>query len=318
MLGRTVNRLQHTRSPEAVWNGMLRRLRRLDAVFINLECAVSRRGEKWRRTYRPFHFRADPFWAVPALRRANVCWASLANNHMLDYGEEALLDTVKHLDEAGIAHSGAGKNRSEARQPAFVTVGDVEFAFVSFTDNTPEYAAEDDAPGVAFIEIDKRSEETRDAVHRALERAKQRDPELLVASLHWGPNMNPEPFKEHVKFARWLIDEGVDVVHGHSAHVFQAVEVYDGKPVMYDCGDFVDDYAVDGELRNDRGFLFELTVDAGEPRELRLVPTMVEDCAVKPADEEASEWSRNRMRVLSENFGTEFESVDGELRLSLG
>jgi poly-gamma-glutamate synthesis protein (capsule biosynthesis protein) len=154
--------------------------------------------------------------------------------------------------------------------------------------------------------------ETRAAVGDTLDRARAHSPDLLVASLHWGPNMVETPPERFRTFARWLVDRGVDVVHGHSAHVFQGVEVYRGRPVLYDAGDFVDDYAVDDRLRNDRGFLFELSVTpAGEPVELGLRPTAIDDCAVHAADDDAAGWSRERMRRLSEPFGTSFER-DGE------
>ena len=316
MLGRLVDEHQRRRAVDAVWGDVLDRLRALDGLFVNLECCLSTRGEPWRRTYRPFHFRADPDWAVPALSAAGVDYASLANNHVLDYGRTALHDTLAHLDDAGIAHAGAGENEDAARDPAVVDVDGCEVAVVSFTDNTPEYAAGPDAPGTAHVEFDAGSGATRRAVGRTLARARDRDPDLLVASLHWGPNMRTEPPDAFRGFARWLADAGVDVVHGHSAHVFQGVEVLDGTLVLYDAGDFVDDYAVDGDLRNDRSFLFEVRVDDG-PAELRLLPTEIDDYAVHRARGSAADWSRERMDELSSAFGTTFERDGGELVLKL-
>jgi poly-gamma-glutamate capsule biosynthesis protein CapA/YwtB (metallophosphatase superfamily) len=124
--------------------------------------------------------------------------------------------------------------------------------------------------------------------------------------------MVEEPPDSFRAFGRWLVEEGVDVVHGHSAHVFHGVEVYDGRPIVYDAGDFVDDYAVDPRLRNDRSFLFILAVDGGgEPTELRLHPTEIGDCRVREAGPDAAEWARDRMRALSSPFGTAFER-DGD------
>jgi poly-gamma-glutamate capsule biosynthesis protein CapA/YwtB (metallophosphatase superfamily) len=126
---------------------LLERLRALDGLIINLECCLSTRGEPWRRTHRPFHFRADPEWAVPALRAAGVDCCALANNHVLDYGEVALRNTLDALDDGGIAHAGAGRNREAAFDPAVVAVEGLDVAVVSLTDNTPEYAATVDSPG---------------------------------------------------------------------------------------------------------------------------------------------------------------------------
>ncbi len=320
MLGRLVDDRQRSRSVDAVWGTVLERLRELDALVINLECALSTRGKKWRRTRRPFHFRANPDWAVPALEAAGVDGCALANNHVLDYEEAALRDTLEHLDTAGIERSGAGETIDEALEPAVVTVGGgdggdahgLEVAVCSFTDNTPEYAADATSPGTAWIEIDRENEETRERVREALERAREADPDLLVASLHWGPNMVTEPPESFRAFGRWLVEAGVDVIHGHSAHVFQGIEVDEGAPILYDAGDFVDDYAVDDDLRNDRSFLFVLAVASdGTLEDLRLEPTEIDGCAVHEASPDAAAWSRRRMRALSEPFGTTFER-DGE------
>ncbi|WP_240318891.1 CapA family protein [Halorussus rarus] len=332
MLGRKVDERQRRerRAPAAVWGDLLDRLRALDGLFVNLECCLSTRGEQWTRTRRPFHFRADPDWAVPALDAAGVDWANLANNHLLDYGETALLDTLDHLDAAGVARSGAGPDREAARAPATVEIdtahgdGDIDslrVAFVSATDNTPEFAAGpetagEDGPGTAYLDLSKEVE-ARETMAEMLARARETDPDLLVASLHWGPNMVEEPPDHFRAFGRWLAERGVDLVHGHSAHVFQGIEVRNGTPILYDCGDFVDDYAVDDELRNDRSFLFEVVVEDAGVTELRLLPTEIRDFAVHEAGAAAAAWSRSRMRELSAEFGTAFEEDDGELLLEL-
>lgn len=340
MLGRVVNDRQRRRSVDAVWGPVLERLHNLDGLVINLECCLSTRGQQWQRTYRPFHFRADPDWAIPALEHAGVDVCTLANNHILDYEEVALRDTLDALDEADIAHTGAGETIDEALEPAVRTLedsnadsDDLEIAVIGLTDNTPEYAAGEDSPGTAWIEISESRRdsssrtqsddvvddaETHRRVREALERARETSPNLLVASLHWGPNMVTTPPDSFREFGRWLVEEGVDIVHGHSAHVFQAIEVHEGCPIIYDAGDFVDDYRVDPELRNDRSFLFVLSVTAdGDPLELRLHPTEIDDCAVGEASSEAAEWSRKRMRTLSAPFGTAFDRDGDALVLSL-
>ncbi len=354
MLGRLVDERQRRRPVTAVWGDVLDRLRSLDGLVVNLECCLSTRGDPWPG--RPFHFRADPDWAVPALEAAGVDVVALANNHVLDFGEAALADTLDALDGGGVAHAGAGPDVEAARAPAVVEVGDgavdagdttdgddvpdgdaaggddaadadagdpadgLTLAVVSFTDNTPEYAAGEDSPGTAHVEMDRENDETRRAVESALERARAADPDLVVASLHWGPNMVTEPPSAFREFGRWLVERGVDVIHGHSAHVFQGVAVHDGAPVLYDAGDFVDDYAVDADLRNDRSFLFVLRVDGatGTPRALRLVPVDIDDFAVHEARPPVARWCRDRMRELSAPFGTGFERAGDSLVVDLG
>jgi poly-gamma-glutamate synthesis protein (capsule biosynthesis protein) len=319
MLGRKVDERQRERAADAVWaDGVLDRLDRLDGFLINLECCLSTRGTRWTRTYRPFHFRADPGWALPALRAANVDACALANNHLLDFGETALEDTIDALDEGGIAHAGAGRDLDRALDPAVFAVGESTAAVLAFTDNTPEYAAEADAPGVARVEFDVDDDRSTALVSRAIDRAAAAEPDLLIASLHWGPNMVAEPASSFQRFARWLVEQGVDMIHGHSAHAFQGIEILEGVPVLYDTGDFVDDYAVDEELRNDRSFLFEIELTShGEPTALELRPTEIADCQVRLASSAAARWSRERMRELSAPFGTGFERVDDGLRCQL-
>lgn len=151
-----------------------------------------------------------------------------------------------------------------------------------------------------------------------LDRARETDPDLLVASLHWGPNMVEEPFESHERWGRWLLSEGVDVVHGHSAHVFQAVEVADDGLLLYDCGDFVDDYAIDDELRNDWSFLFELTVENdGTPTELRLVPVEIRDCAVHRASGGVAKWCRETMVERSRGYETSYQRDGDSLVVAL-
>jgi len=318
MLGRKVNERQQTRRPDELWGDLTERLASLDGLVCNLECCLSTRGQRWTETHRPFHFRADPEWAIPALEAVGVDGVTLANNHVLDFGAVALRDTIDALDDAGIARVGAGRDVDEALDPLAFSAGDCRVAVVGFTDNTPEYAADPDTPGTARVECDPDDADTRSMVRDALGRADALDPDLLVASLHWGPNMVVHPDERYREFGRWLVGEGVDVVHGHSAHVFQGVDVRDGAPILYDTGDFVDDYAVDETLRNDRSFSFELSVTAdGDPTELRLHPVNLEYCRVETADSAVAAWCRERMRERSADFDTTFRRDDSDLLVDI-
>jgi len=315
MLGRTVDARWDGRDPAAVWDGLLDRLGGLDGLVLNLECCLSTRGQP--RPGRTFHFRADPSWAVPALSAAGVSAVSLANNHVLDFGPTAFGDTLAALDEGELAAAGAGLDRERAFAPAVAEAGDLTVAVVGLTDRFPGYTAGPATPGTAFVRMDRHDPLTRRWVGEALRRARQTDPDLVVASLHWGPNWAVRPAESQRSFARWLVDHGVDVVHGHSAHVVQGVEVYRGRPILYDCGDFVDDYVVKEGLHNDRSFLFELVVEGGRPTALRLRPVEIDGEAVHPAGSEAAGWLRDRIRSLSTPFGTSIERAGSGVRVPL-
>ena len=314
MLGRGVNDAHEDGPPGAVWGDVLPRLEDLDGLFLNLECCLSTRGE--RTPNRGYYFRADPGWAVPALARAGTAWAGLANNHVLDYGPRAFADTLDALDDAGIPHAGAGPDRPAAFAPASVAVGDLDVAVVAVTDRAPAYAAGRFAPGTAYVPM-RGTPLTRDAITSAIRNAKADSPDLLVVSLHWGPNWTTEPAARYRRLARWLVDAGADVVHGHSAHVPQGVETYRGRPILHDAGDFVDDYALVGDLHNDRSVLVEVDVEDGRPAALRLRPVVIEDEAVHLASEGPAAWIRERMRARSTPFGTEFEREGETLRCDL-
>jgi len=312
MLGRLVD--EHYRQPGSdatnIWGTMAERLRDLDGLLINLECALSTRGTPWTETHRPFHFRATPDWATEALTAAGVDVASLANNHLLDFREPALMDTLDALDAVDIEHAGAGESLPDARAPALGTVEGLDVAVVAATDNTPEYAAGLERPGVCHLDFDPDDEMSQVAMAEMISDARALDPDLVVASVHGGPNMETAPSATLGEFHRWLA-ERVDLVHGHSAHVFQGVEVVDGTPILHDCGDFVDDYRVDDALRNDRGFLFVADADASGVTSLRLDPIEIRDRTVYAAEDGVAEWCRDTMRHRSERFETEFER-DGE------
>lgn len=315
MLGRSVTDRWESADPEGVWGSTLSRLRALDGLFLNLECCVSDRGERWPgKTY---YFRAPPDFAVPALSAADATFASLANNHTLDFGAVALSDTRDHLDRAGVAHAGAGPDADAAYAPAIFEAGGLTVAVLALTDQWQPYRAESNTPGTAYIPLTQADPSTRHIVGDALETATARDPDLVLASLHWGPNWRTEPADHRRRFARWLVDQGVDLVHGHSAHVVQGIETYRGRPIIYDAGDFVDDYIHRDDVHNKRSFLFELVVSGGRLDALDLVPIEISDERATLADKEVAAWLRETMGERSAAFGTTVERRGDGLRIPL-
>ncbi|MFC7133417.1 MULTISPECIES: CapA family protein [Salinibaculum] len=315
MLGRSVTDRWAGRDAAGVWGGLRSRLQSLDGFVCNLECCISEGGERWPD--KVYYFRAAPDFAVPALEAAGTSCVSLANNHALDFGESALSDTLGHLDDAGIGAAGAGPDREAALEPAVVRAGEVTVAVVALTDQFRPYRAGLASPGTAYLRLDTGAERTLREVRSALSRAREADPDLVVASLHWGPNWVIAPDRTQQRLARWLVDRGVDVVHGHSAHVLQGVEVYRGRPILYDTADIVDDYVVKESLHNDRSALFELVVEDGQFAGVRVVPVVIEDETVGPTDGDAAEWVRDRVRTLSGEFGTPMERDGSALWIPL-
>jgi poly-gamma-glutamate capsule biosynthesis protein CapA/YwtB (metallophosphatase superfamily) len=315
MLGRRVDERWDDRNPAGVWGSLRDRLTALDGLFVNLECCLSARGERWPdKTY---YFRADPEWAVPALSAADTTWASLANNHALDFGPTALADTRDALARGDIGHAGAGPNWEQALTPSLVSAGPLDVAVIALSQRFSEYEAGPDSPGTAYLPMTLDQDHTRSTARRAIAAARAANPDLIVASLHWGPNWEEFPEPAHRDFGRWLIEQGVDVVHGHSAHVVQGIERYQGRPIIYDTGDFVDDYSVKPDLRNDRTFLFVLEIEDESLAAVRLDPVEIEDEAVEPASAEATAWLHDEMAIRCGPFDVDLHTDGRSLRVPL-
>jgi poly-gamma-glutamate capsule biosynthesis protein CapA/YwtB (metallophosphatase superfamily) len=316
MLGRKVaEALSYRMRPEEPWGDVMPLLTEADLRIANLECAIMDKGRPWIRTPKVFHFRTPPS-TVETLRTARIDACSLANNHILDFEEQGLLDTLEHLDAAGIRHAGAGHNREEAADPAILTVPPDRHrvALLAFTDNEPPFAAGTDRPGTNYLPVSLRPEVLR-RVERAVSAVREAGVDTVLFSNHWGPNMVQRPKAIFRRFARAVIDLGVDIYYGHSAHVFQGVEIYHGKPILYDTGDFIDDYAVNRELRNDWSFFFRVSVEEGRLERLDLILVKLSYARVDLAKGGEREMILDRMERLSAEMGAVFARCEDALVL---
>ncbi len=281
-----------------------------DVLVCNLECCISDRGTRWDDPRKPFFFRAPPA-AVSALRQLGVDAVTLANNHALDFRAEALADTLDLLDEAGIARVGAGRTRAEARRGTVVEGGGAAVGLVGLTDHPEDYAATPDGPGVAWADL--RSDGPPGWVGDQLA---DLDADLRLLTPHWGPNMTTEPVGHVRRTAERLPDLPVDLVAGHSAHVFHGVGTVGGDgrsplPVLFDLGDFIDDYAVDERLRNNLGLLWLVTVDGSEVRQVEAVPLHLRYCRTELAEGDERRWIVGRLRDACRELGTEVRDQGG-------
>ena len=305
MLGRSVARtLATTPSQTLVAPEIRAALSQADLVVLNLECCISERGRPWEAPGKPFFFRAPPR-AVELLALLGVDCVTLANNHALDYGVDALADTMDHLTAAGIATVGAGANLGQARRPAVLTARGLRLAVVGITDHPPDFAAGPDRPGVAFADLSRQVPSWLAQLVR--EAGAQVDVTLVTP--HWGPNMTAAPVRHVRRAATALLEAGATLIAGHSAHVPHGVA---GR-VLYDLGDFLDDYRVDPGLRNDLGLLFLVTLDAAGPLRLEALPLKLEYCHTRLATGEDAVWMRRRFRSACAALDTSVAWADGRL-----
>ena len=281
MLGRTIAEMITARGFGYPWGDVLPILQEADLFLVNLECALTRAKEPWRDgRFKAFYFRAEPE-AVETLRLGGVDFACLGNNHAADFGMEGLLETARVLDEAGIAHAGAGTDAGAASAPARLEAGGVHVGITAFADHPEEWAAGPGRPGINYIPIS-----TGEGVMRRVEAAlhvARENADFVVFTIHWGPNMRSRPTAAFREFARAVLSAGADLFWGHSAHLVQGVEFWKGKPILYDTGDFVDDYAVDSELRNDLSALFRVTVRPPQVVSVEALPVAISDMRVNLA-----------------------------------
>mgnify|MGYP001571556148 CR=1 FL=1 len=301
MLGRLVNDILRERPPVYPWGNTLPIFQGVDVRICNLECVISDKGTPWLLTPKVFHFGSDAR-NVETLKIAGVDAVSLANNHALDYGYDAMLDMLKILDDAGIHHAGAGVNFEEASRPAIFEIGRKKIGFIAFTDNEPDGESATEIPGVFYVPIDihdKRAKRLFEIVRQTREKT-----DFLIVSTHWGPNWGYRPQPEHIPFGHTLIDAGADVVFGHSCHVFQGIEIYNDRPVIYSAGDFIDDYAVDEIERNDQSFIFTLETHNSKIIRLRLYPTVISDFQARLATQNEAKEITDKMRQLCAEFKT--------------
>jgi poly-gamma-glutamate synthesis protein (capsule biosynthesis protein) len=230
----------------------------------------------------------------------------------LDFGRDALADTLAHLDRAGIAHTGAGLDVDAARRPATLTAGGLRVALLGLSDHPADFTAGSGRPGIAFADL-------ADGVPGWVGEAQSRaEADVRLVSPHWGPNMVTEPVRHVRAAAGELVAAGADLIAGHSAHVPHGVGMVGATPVLYDLGDFVDDYAVDPERRNDLGLLWLVELDAREVRRVEAVPLKLDFCRTRLAESGDAAWLHRRLAQACAALGTEAAGREGRVAVGLG
>ena len=303
MLGRGVYEAVAAYGYRYPWGDMLPYLHKVDFLLGNLEMVFT---DATTQAAKVFTFKAPPS-AVQTLAEAGIDLVTLANNHSLDFGVSGLMESLTVLERAQIQTVGAGATYAMAQRPAIMSVNELRIGVLGMTDNEPGWAAGRDTPGTWYLPVE-RLDEAKDAV--ALLRPQV---DILIVTMHWGPNNRVQPSDAFVDFAHALIDAGVDIFHGHSAHVMQGIEWYNDKLIMYDTGDFVDDYVVDPLLRNDLSALFVVLVQEGRVIQLALVPAVIKNHRVEHAKGVDARTVFDIMQQRSSVFGTQFYQEQGML-----
>jgi poly-gamma-glutamate synthesis protein (capsule biosynthesis protein) len=315
------------REVDYVWGDALAELDAFspDLRLINLETAITAGGKPWPG--KPIQYRMAPR-NVEVLTAARIDFCSLANNHVLDWAYVSLGETMKTLRDADIAHAGAGRNSARAAAPAILRVANkgrvIVTAFATASGHIPaEWAAGEAKPGINLIEAD---EQGFDQVKQSVADIK-RPGDVLIASVHAGRNFGYEIDSAERKLFRRLIDEaGIDLIHCHSPHHVKAIEMHNGRPILYGTGDVINDYEgipippEQASFCSNLGTIVfaELSTDTGACTALHLRPTKMRRLRVERADAREAANLCGILNRESAQFGTRIEYRDGLLAVDVG
>jgi poly-gamma-glutamate synthesis protein (capsule biosynthesis protein) len=260
---------------------------------------------------------------VSCLKAAKVDCCVLANNHVLDWGQAGLLETLSTLKHEGISTAGAGTDLAEAEKPVEIALAAgariLVFGIGSTTSGIPrDWAARRDRPGIWLL-----SDLSPAAASRTAERilAVRKAGDLIVVSVHWGSNWGYEVPQEQRSFAHALIDAGAcDLLHGHSSHHPRPLEVYKGKLVLYGCGDFITDYeGIYGyeQYRGDLALAYLARYSGeGTLTELTLVPYQTHRFRLRRASKKDTQWLQSTLDRENAPFGSHIALKDKGLAVA--
>lgn len=300
-----------------LWGEALEALERQapDARIINLETAITQSESYWKG--KGIHYRMHPN-NLPCITAAKIDCCVLANNHVLDWGYPGLRETLDSLHKAGIHSCGAGQNLREAQAPAIIEVAGkgrvLVFSFgMQSSGIEPEWGAGSEKAGVNMLH--DLSEDSVRLIAEQVQAVKQaRD--IAVVSVHWGGNWGYTIPSAQRTFTHRLIDEaGVDVFHGHSSHHPKGIEIYRGKPIIYGCGDLLNDYeGISGyeAYRDDLGLMYfpSLCPSSGTTLSFELLPTHIRNFRLNRPAQHDIHWLMAMLNREGEQFGTHVEVND--------
>ncbi len=316
MLGRSFNAIWSHNPRFNVWGDLPSHLRGRQAVIFNLETTLTNHSQKWPG--KRFNYRLSPRWAG-ALEEAYVSHVSLANNHSLDFGRQGLIDTLQCLDNMNISHAGAGLTLAQAQQAVISPNG---IGYLSASDHPPYWAAGvtlslKGAEGINYINV--KAGDWGTLLQQVRQLRAQPRLRTLICSLHWGSNWadldaqsRPQPTAAMQRLAYDLTREGVDIIHGHSAHHLLPLVMMNSGLVTYSLGDLIDDYLDRPQYRSYLACLVDVTT-TGEGRVGQVVvrPTRISRWVGHswPLGDLADPSSTENLSISTENLSISTENL---------
>jgi hypothetical protein len=206
----------------------------------NLECVVAISGEQgiYKEEGGPFYYRARPEM-IKILTAAGIDLLATANNHCGDYGSAALLEQGRWLNAVGLGFAGSGANFDAAFAPVIRSTGTLNVAVFSIDATQRTFASDQHRPGSAYLPPDDPALWQSIMIPRIA--AAREHAHVVLVAVHWGDNYVEEPAKQQIRLGHALIRSGADAILGSSAHVLQGIEIYRGRPILYDAGNLLFD-----------------------------------------------------------------------------
>ncbi len=236
-------------------------LQEADILIGNLEGPISNKGKKVGSIY---SFRAEPE-VIEGLKFAGFDLLSVANNHIFDYGREAMEDTFKRLKEAKIYPLGGGFNQKEACEPLIKKIKGTKIAFLAFTNlGSPFWQATMEKSGICWLEEEKMKEKIKEAKEKA---------EIVIVSFHYGTEYLLKPTEFQIRISRVAIESGADLVVGHHPHVIQPIEKYKEGYIAYSLGNFVFDQNF--SKNTTEGLILEVLVKGGKIEKVKPIKVKI-------------------------------------------
>ncbi|CAF1653341.1 unnamed protein product [Adineta ricciae] len=305
-----------------IWGNTLSLWKEGNLNIINLETSVTTHDKLWPN--KVFNYRTHPE-NLNCLTSAHIHHVSLANNHTLDFDVKGLEQTCESLDQFDLSYVGAGKTRSHALGPIYLDISpsskpvsveastsrsssSIRVGLISASDHPSDWSR---VSSFHFFDYHDRS------VLSSLIITARSNADFVICSIHWGPNYQWRPERKIRELAHWMINEGVDVIHGHSSHHIQGIELFPRQNrnpalIIYGCGDFLDDYAIDEQYRNDLSALFRLNLSISTSESdqskfvsihsLSIYPTRCSNFQVNRLDHDDADWKwiKDKLTELSD------------------
>lgn len=303
--------LNNPKPYDYIWGDLLSNndFNKSDLRIINLETSVTTSDDYQNK---PVLYRMNPL-NIEAIKVANISYCNMANNHVLDWGERGLMETIYTLTKKGINFGGIGMNIDTASAPKIMEINGGRVLIFSYGDvdsGIPyDWTATKTKPGVNVIRTSDPG--TKIGVTNHIKKFYQNG-DFVIVSIHWGSNWGwvVEPW--HEEFAHFLIDyASVDIIHGHSSHHFRPLEIYNNKLILYGCGDMINDYEIIGDP-NKEYYLSDISM-AYFPHykekklvELFLVPYTLHDMKLVNVTNNRISLVKNKLNDVCQKYGLSF------------